>query len=75
MVFLVGLLLSLQVALIGAAAVFVASVVIITIGNMLVAEVLVSIVPVLVLIAGVLISIFSGTATPSESGAVGVLGA
>ncbi len=74
-VFLVGLLLSLQAALVGAAVVFVASVIIVIIGNMLVAEVLVSIVPVLVLIAGVLISIFSGTATPSESGAVGVLGA
>jgi len=73
--FLVGLLLSFQVAVIGAAAVFVFSVVVVSIGNMLVAEVLVSIVPVLVLIAGVLISIFSGTATPSESGAVGVLGA
>ena len=74
-VFLVGLLLSLKVALIGAAAVFVFSVIVVSIGNMLVSEVLVSIVPVLVLIAGVLISIFSGTATPSESGAVGVLGA
>ncbi len=74
-VFLVGLLLSLQVAVVGAVAVFVLAVVVVSIGNMLVSEVLVSIVPVLVLIAGVLISIFSGTATPSESGAVGVLGA
>ncbi|MDH3295834.1 MAG: TRAP transporter large permease subunit, partial [Acidimicrobiia bacterium] len=74
-VFLVGLLLSLEIAVIGAAAVFLASVVIVSAGNMLVAEILVSIVPVLVLIAGVLTSIFSGTATPSESGAVGVLGA
>ncbi len=74
-VFLVGLLIGFQTALIGAAVVSVFSLVVVRVGNMLVAEVLVSIVPVLVLIAGVLISIFSGTATPSESGAVGVLGA
>jgi TRAP-type mannitol/chloroaromatic compound transport system permease large subunit len=74
-VFLVGLLIGFQTALIGAAVVSVFSLVVVRLGNMLVAEVLVSIVPVLVLIAGVLISIFSGTATPSESGAVGVLGA
>ncbi len=74
-VFLVGLLIGFQTALIGAAIVFLFSLVVVRVGNMLVAEVLVSIVPVLVLIAGVLISIFSGTATPSESGAVGVLGA
>ena len=43
--------------------------------KMLMAELLVSIVPVLVLILGVLVSIFQGVATPSESGAVGVFGA
>ena len=43
--------------------------------KMLGTEVLVSIVPTVVLIIGVLFSIFSGIATPSESGAVGVLGA
>jgi len=44
-------------------------------GKMLTTEVLISIVPTLVLIAGVLVSIFQGIATPSESGAVGVFGA
>ncbi len=43
--------------------------------KMLGTEVIVSIVPTVVLIVGVLFSIFSGIATPSESGAVGVLGA
>ena len=42
---------------------------------MLAAEVLVSIVPTITLIIGVLFSIFTGVATPSESGAVGVFGA
>ncbi len=74
-VFLVGLLISLQAAIYGAIGTLVFSFIVVMIGNMLVAEVLISIVPVLVLIAGVLVSIFSGTATPSESGAVGVLGA
>lgn len=43
--------------------------------RMLGAEVLVSIVPTITLIIGVLFSIFTGVATPSESGAVGVFGA
>jgi len=43
--------------------------------KMLAAEVVVSIVPILALIIGVLFSIFTGLATPSESGAVGVFGA
>ena len=43
--------------------------------KMLGTEVLVSIIPTVTLIVGVLFSIFSGIATPSESGAVGVLGA
>lgn len=43
--------------------------------KMLGTEVLVSIVPTVVLIVGVLFSIFQGIATPSESGAVGVFGA
>lgn len=44
-------------------------------GKMLAAEVLVSIIPIIALIMGVLVSIFQGVATPSESGAVGVFGA
>jgi TRAP-type mannitol/chloroaromatic compound transport system permease large subunit len=43
--------------------------------KMLGTEVIVSIVPTVVLISGVLFSIFSGIASPSESGAVGVFGA
>ncbi len=43
--------------------------------RMLAAELLIAIVPMLVLILGVLVSIFQGIATPSESGAVGVFGA
>ena len=43
--------------------------------RMLAAELLIAIVPTLVLILGVLVSIFQGIATPSESGAVGVFGA
>ena len=43
--------------------------------RMLAAEVMVAIVPILTLIFGVLLSIFAGIATPSESGAVGVFGA
>ena len=45
------------------------------IGSMLTAEVLVSIVPTVLLIIGVLAAIFQGIATPSEAGAIGVLGA
>ncbi len=44
-------------------------------GRLLALEVLFSVVPILLLIVGVLVSIFLGIATPSESGAVGVLGA
>lgn len=44
-------------------------------GKVLALEVLFSIVPILLLIIGVLFSIFQGIATPSESGAVGVFGA
>jgi len=72
---LVLLLVSLQVAAIGAAAIFIVSVLVVSQFKMLATEVLVGIVPILVLIGGVLISIFQGVATPSESGAVGVLGA
>lgn len=72
---LVMLLASLKTALVAAGASFVLFVVILSIGRMLTAEVMVSIVPILVLIAGVLVSIFQGFATPSESGAVGVFGA
>ncbi|MCP3990806.1 MAG: TRAP transporter large permease subunit, partial [Actinomycetia bacterium] len=74
-VFLVILLIGLNAALISIPIVFVVCFAIVYFGKMLAAEVLVSIVPVLVLIAGVLISIFQGVATPSESGAVGVFGA
>ena len=44
-------------------------------GKILALEILFSVVPILLLIFGVLISIFQGIATPSESGAVGVAGA
>jgi tripartite ATP-independent transporter DctM subunit len=44
-------------------------------GKVLALEVLFSVVPIILLIIGVLFSIFQGIATPSESGAVGVLGA
>ena len=74
-VFLVMLLISLRTAVISIPIMFVLSFAIVYFGKMLAAEVLVSIVPVLVLIAGVLVSIFQGVATPSESGAVGVFGA
>lgn len=44
-------------------------------GKVLALEVLFSVVPIILLIVGVLYSIFQGIATPSESGAVGVFGA
>ncbi len=44
-------------------------------GKVLALEVLFSVIPILLLIVGVLFSIFQGIATPSESGAVGVFGA
>ena len=44
-------------------------------GKVLALEVLFSVVPIILLIVGVLFSIFQGIATPSESGAVGVFGA
>ncbi len=44
-------------------------------GKVLALEVLFSVVPIILLIFGVLFSIFQGIATPSESGAVGVFGA
>ncbi len=72
---LVFLLLSPGSAAVVAIATFAFSLAVLLAGGMLTAELLVSIVPVLVLIIGVLVSIFQGVATPSESGAVGVLGA
>ncbi len=66
---------ALSVALIGAGLAFAAFFGFMAMTKMLGTEVLVSIVPTVVLIVGVLFSIFSGIATPSESGAVGVLGA
>jgi tripartite ATP-independent transporter DctM subunit len=44
-------------------------------GRILALEVLFSVIPILLLIIAVLVSIFLGIATPSESGAVGVAGA
>ena len=75
MVGVVMLLASLPTAIMAALATFAAAVTILALGRMLAAEVLISIVPMLVLILGVLVSIFQGIATPSESGAVGVFGA
>ena len=72
---LVLLLISPSIVPIGFVATFIVSFLIVTFGRMLATEVLVSVVPVLVLIMGVLVSIFQGVATPSESGAVGVFGA
>lgn len=66
---------ALRFALVGSAITFLVLFGLMTITKMLGTEVIVSIVPTLVLIAGVLFSIFQGIATPSESGAVGVLGA
>ena len=44
-------------------------------GSMLAAEVLVGVVPTILLILGVLAAIFQGIVSPSEAGAIGVLGA
>ncbi len=74
-VFLVVLLISLRVAIIGGLLVGTVSFLLIWRFRMLTTELVVSIVPIVVLIAGVLVSIFRGLATPSESGAVGVFGA
>ena len=84
--FLVGLILSVlvglvfllsgpSVALLALAVSFAVVMAILVPTRMLAAEVLIAIVPVLALIIGVLFSIFTGLATPSESGAVGVAGA
>ncbi|MDE0320283.1 MAG: TRAP transporter large permease subunit [Acidimicrobiaceae bacterium] len=76
--FMVGcvmLLANLRVALIAAVLVLIASFAIMYFTRMLACEVLIAIVPIVVLILGVLVSIFQGIATPSESGAVGVFGA
>jgi len=66
---------ALSVALIGAGIAFVIFFGLMAVTRMLGTEVTVSIVPTIVLIFGVLFSIFQGVATPSESGAVGVFGA
>ena len=66
---------ALSFALIGSAVAFAIFFGLMSATKMLGTEVLVSIVPTVVLIVGVLFSIFQGIATPSESGAVGVLGA
>ena len=70
-----GLLASGWSPLVVAAALFAVFLAILLRTRMLAAEVLVAIVPILALIFGVLLSIFAGIATPSESGAVGVFGA
>lgn len=75
LIFLVTLLISPNTALIAAGIAFIVSLGVARFGNMLAAEALVGVVPVLVLIIGVLVAIFQGVATPSESGAVGVFGA
>tara|TARA_B100001971_G_scaffold4008_1_gene3259 strand:- start:676 stop:1584 length:909 start_codon:yes stop_codon:yes gene_type:complete len=75
MIGLVMLMASPKLALIAIPTVFALLLVLMMVGGMLTTEVLVSIVPTLVLIIGVLFSIFQGIATPSESGSVGVLGA
>ncbi len=54
---------------------FIVFTVLLRVGSMLTAEVLVSIIPTVLLIIGVLAAIFQGIATPSEAGAIGVLGA
>ena len=78
---LLGIMAGAVTLLVGTAAtttavvVFAASLAVLVAGQMLAAEVLISIMPMLVLILGVLASIFKGVATPSESGAVGVAGA
>lgn len=75
LVALVFLLISPRTSLMAGALTLVVTLGVLLAGKMLVAEVLVSIVPALVLIIGVLTAIFQGVATPSESGAVGVFGA
>ncbi len=72
---MVSLLLSPGSALIALVGTFVVLLAILLTGGMLTTEIVVSVVPILVLIVGVLVSIFQGVATPSESGAVGVFGA
>ncbi len=75
MVFLVVLLIGLVPAIVGGLAVGVVSFALVARFKMLTTELVVAIIPTLMLIAGVLVSIFRGLATPSESGAVGVFGA
>lgn len=75
MVFLVVLLIGLVPAIVAALVVGILAFALVARFGMLTTELVVSIVPTLMLIAGVLISIFRGLATPSESGAVGVFGA
>ena len=71
----VMLLASLRASMIAGAFTLVVTLAILSRTRMLAAELLIAIVPMLVLILGVLVSIFQGIATPSESGAVGVFGA
>ncbi len=66
---------NLTIALIIAGIGFVVLTALLMYGSMLVAEVIVSIIPTVLLIMGVLAAIFRGIATPSEAGSIGVLGA
>ncbi len=72
---MVSLLLSPGSALVATLVTFVVILTVLLTSGMLVTEIVVSVIPVLVLIVGVLVSIFQGVATPSESGSVGVFGA
>lgn len=63
--------LAIIVGLVGTALIFA----LMSTGSMLAAEVLVGVVPTILLILGVLAAIFQGIVTPSEAGAIGVLGA
>ena len=72
---LVTLSFSASAALVIAVIGFVLFTILLKTGSMLTAEVLVSIIPTVLLIIGVLAAIFQGIATPSEAGASGVLGA
>jgi len=75
MVMLTLLLAGGSTALVGGAVSFVVILGVLSVTKMLASEVMVSIVPIILLIIGVLTAIFQGFATPSESGAVGVFGA
>lgn len=70
-----SLIMGASVAFVVGGTVFVLALTVLMFTRMLSAVVMVAVVPMFVLIIGVLLSIFQGVATPSESGAVGVFGA